>query len=119
MDDFEKIHGYILLEMMEDAWEALEESPVEFRSSIKGWLLRIQLAPKVGAWEIGEVTAELLRHGDSQHHHFAAHFYRLLAKHHADAGLIVQAKDAIAKAVDLDPRQRLGILDDPILSDLL
>ncbi|MGC4017481.1 MAG: hypothetical protein QM755_23650 [Luteolibacter sp.] len=110
--------GYIMLELWEDALEALEDLSPDERSTPDVMVLRLRCCRGMAKWDLGSVLAELLRHGNEEHRHAAAEFWHALAAAEMADGNLDFAREAARKAATASPDVRLAMLDDPALASL-
>ena len=111
--------GFADLGMWQDAWEALEAMPADQRGTPEALRVRLRCCPGVGAWDIGEHLAGLLRDGDAIDREVSARFHHALAVYHARAGNVDAAKDAVRTASEVCPDIRLAMHEDPALEPVL
>jgi hypothetical protein len=110
--------GFADLGMWQEAWDTLEDLPAEERATPHALHIRLRCCPSLGAWEIGESVASLLRDGSPADRAAAANFYFRRAVLLTNQGRFSGAKEAIATAVEIWPDCRLDVLNDPGLSRL-
>jgi hypothetical protein len=85
-------------------------------ASTQALRLRLRCCPLVGAWDIGEQVAMLLREGDRSDKACAAGFYHLNARRLLAAGDRAGAKENVASAIAAFPECRGVMLLDHQLS---
>ncbi|MCH7225033.1 hypothetical protein [Haloferula sp. A504] len=109
--------GLADLGLWQDAWDALESLPAEDRAEPAALRVRMRCCPGVGAWEIGEHLARVLRDGGEEDREVAARFYHQLAVFHARVGNREAAEGAIKSAVDAWPDIRIELIEGPVLAE--
>ncbi|WP_386780951.1 hypothetical protein [Luteolibacter ambystomatis] len=114
----EEVQGYALLGMYQEAWDAALDLDPDDRMVADVWRVRAGCAPHLGAWDEGEVLAELLRHGSDNDRMVAFTFFHKFAVHLLALGKMGEAKAAVKKASEAAPARRLALLDDPALAAL-
>jgi tetratricopeptide (TPR) repeat protein len=108
----DKAEGFITLGLHVDAWETLEDLPLEAKNHPRVLELRLEILCHKKAWEkasiLGEsITAILPRSA-------LARFWLAVARF--QLGDVALARDALGRAIELDSELRLKALDEPLLS---
>ena len=108
----DKAEGFITLGLNVDAWETLEDLPPESKNHPRVLELRLEILCCEKEWEkasiLGEsITAVLPRSA-------LARFWLAVARF--QLGDVELARDALARAVEIDVGLRLKALDEPLLS---
>ncbi len=111
----EEAEGLAELQMWEDAWAAMEDLSPDERATPAALRVRLQCCPGMGAWDIGEHVAGLLRDGDDLDRRMAAFFYHADARRLIEAGDRIAAAASIKAAVEMWPDSRKAIMLDPLL----
>ena len=111
-----EVEGFADLGMFREAWEAMEELPPDHRTDPHALRIRLRCCPPVGAWDIGEHVAGLLRDGERLDKACAAGFYHANARRLLETGNRQGAADNIKAAVATFPECREIILLDPELA---
>lgn len=110
--------GFADLGLWNEAWEALEALPADERSAPAALRVRLRCCPGVGAWEIGEHVAGLLRDGSDSDKEVAGRFYHSLAAYHIRSKRVEAAKVAVRDASKVWPDLRESILNDSDLDGI-
>jgi hypothetical protein len=108
----EEAEGYALLEMFDDAWAAVEDLSREERVGRRAMRVRIRCAVWHQNYELAEVLANVLRHGEEIDRILAACTFQTLAARFSERGQTKRAGELIDAAIETSPEQRLAILCD-------
>ena len=111
--------GLADLGLWQDAWDAIEALPPDQRASPAALRVRLRCCPALGAWDIGQHVAALLRDGGTADKELAGQFYHHLAIYHARAGHQAATKQAIRSACGTWPDVRLAMIEDPELGSII
>lgn len=141
-------HGYFELEMFQSAYDELDELPAHLKTSVEVLALRGSILFSLESWELALEVAKFLRETvpeDSQYVIWQAYATRRvsglkaaqaileeakeahalepivffnLACYAAQLGNLGEAKEHLARAIDLDRGIRLLVLDEPDLEPL-
>ncbi|MDB6077479.1 MAG: hypothetical protein JWO82_1226 [Akkermansiaceae bacterium] len=113
--DLREAEGYVELGMWQEAWDSLDEVPIEERATPAVFRLRIRCCAPLDAWSVGEEIAYLMGQSPQpSDHRLAASFWLDWAR--ADPAV---AADCIAAAINIWPESRVEILEDPLLGRVL
>jgi len=111
--------GLAELGLWQDAWEVLEDLPAHEGSAPAALRVKLACCLPLNAWETGRHIADLLREGDEADRRNAATFFHALAVRWLAEGDRYAAGEAVKAALSTWPKQRLKMLEDPEVSDLL
>ena len=118
MSTFDEALGYAGLGMWQDAWDTIADLSETQRMAPPVFRLRLQCCMELDGWGVGEEIADFLAEGEEIDRKAAAGFFHQLAVHLASLRDTVQAKVAVAKAVQADQTIKLRLLDDPRLRSI-
>jgi hypothetical protein len=113
----EEAEGYMELQMLEEAWSAIDDLPPEERYHPRAVRVRMYSAFGLKRFHMAEALALHLASPESDHKADASMVLHQLATIHARAGNGEKARELIKFSIQADPDRRLKILDDPELPE--
>lgn len=107
-----KAEGFITLGLHVDAWETLEDLPISAKNHQRVLELRLEILCHEKEWRkaviLGESIAAALPHSAQ------AHYWLAVAR--CQSGDVTGAKEALKRAIELEPSLRARAIDELALS---